>query len=119
MDDFDVECAGEGGCELPLLLTMNTGAANHLDPLSLAAGARFSHHVDSGQKNLGKTVRMFLADGTPGGLQTAEIMNWTGHIVAAPRSDLARLLARREVGRTGVYVLIGEDLRFPRFLGGL
>ncbi|MEU6189049.1 GIY-YIG nuclease family protein [Nocardia sp. NPDC047038] len=65
--------------------------------------------MDSGQKNHGKTVRMFLADGTPGGLQTAEIMNWTGHIVAAPRSDLARLLARREVGRTGVYVLIGED----------
>lgn len=37
---------------------------------------------------LGKSVRMFLADGTPGGLITAEIMNWTGHVIAAPRSDL-------------------------------
>ncbi len=66
-------------------------------------------HVNNGHNNLGKTVKMFLADGTPGGLQTAEIMNWTGHIVAAPRSDLAALLSRRDVGRTGVYVLIGED----------
>lgn len=37
----------------------------------------------------GKSPRPFLADGTLGGLLTAEIMNWTGHIVAAPRSDLA------------------------------
>jgi hypothetical protein len=36
----------------------------------------------------GKSVRLFLADGTPGGLLTAEIMNWTGHLVTAPRSDL-------------------------------
>jgi hypothetical protein len=59
---------------------------------------------------------MFLADGTPGGLLTAEIMNWTGHIVAAPRSDLAQLLKRQEARRTGVYLLIGDD---PDSLGGL
>ena len=58
---------------------------------------------------------MFLADGTPGGLLTAEIMNWTGHIVAAPRSDLAQLLKRQEASRTGVYLLIGDD---PDSLGG-
>lgn len=63
----------------------------------------------------GKSVRLFLADGTPGGLLTAEIMNWTGHVVAAPRSDLAALLKRPEVARTGIYILLGDD---PDSLGG-
>jgi Domain of unknown function (DUF4357) len=65
--------------------------------------------------SVGKSVKMFLADGTPGGLLTTEIMNWTGHIVAAPRSDLAQLLERPEASRTGVYLLIGDD---PDSLGG-
>jgi hypothetical protein len=64
----------------------------------------------------GKSVRLFLVDGTPGGLLTAEIMNWTGHIVAAPRSDLATLVKRPEASRTGVYILLGED---PEGIGGL
>lgn len=65
--------------------------------------------------SVGKSVRLFLADGTPGGLLTAEIMNWTGHTVAAPRSDLAALLKRPESGRTGIYILLGDD---PNSLGG-
>jgi hypothetical protein len=56
-----------------------------------------------------KSVRLFLADGTPGGLLTVEIMNWTGHLVTAPRSDLGSLLKRPEPARTGVYILIGDD----------
>lgn len=63
----------------------------------------------------GKSVRLFLADGTPGGLLTAEIMNWTGHVVAAPRSDLGSLLKRSEAGRTGIYILLGDD---PDSMGG-
>lgn len=63
----------------------------------------------------GKSVRLFLADGTPGGLLTAEIMNWTGHIVAAPRSDLGTLLKRPEASRTGIYLLLGDD---PDSMGG-
>ncbi len=59
--------------------------------------------------NNGRTVRLFLVDGTPCGLVTAEIMNWTGHVIAAPRSSLGDLLKRPEVKRTGVYILIGED----------
>lgn len=58
---------------------------------------------------IGKTVRLFLAEGTPGGLVTAEIMNWTGQVVTGPRSHLANLLARPEVKKTGVYVLLGDD----------
>lgn len=63
----------------------------------------------------GKSVRLFLADGTPGGLLTAEIMNWTGHVVAAPRSDLGALLKRPEAIRTGIYILLGDD---PDSMGG-
>ncbi len=28
----------------------------------------------------GRSLRLFLVDGTPNGLLTAEIMNWTGHV---------------------------------------
>lgn len=57
----------------------------------------------------GKQVKLFLVDGTPGGLTTAEITNWTGHVLSARRSDLANLLRREEAERTGVYLLLGED----------
>ena len=35
----------------------------------------------------GKTVRLFLVDGSPMGLITAEIMNWSGHVLVIPRSQ--------------------------------
>jgi hypothetical protein len=50
----------------------------------------------------GKQVKLFLVDGTPGGLTTTEITNWTGSIVSARRPDLAELLAREEAERTSV-----------------
>lgn len=61
----------------------------------------------------GKSVRLFLADGSPGGLVTAEIMNWTGLVTAAPRSDLAALLRRDAVTKTGIYLLLGDDPENP------
>lgn len=44
---------------------------------------------------------------------TAEIMNWTGHVIAASRLDLDGLLKRPELSRTGIYILIGEDPNNP------
>jgi hypothetical protein len=58
----------------------------------------------------GKQVKLFLADGTAGGLMTAEITNWTGRIVSAPRSELGQLRNRSEATRTGAYILLGNDL---------
>lgn len=58
---------------------------------------------------VGKSVRIFLVDGTVGGLVTAEIMNWTGHLLAADRSQLSDLAGRPEARRTGVYFLMGTD----------
>jgi hypothetical protein len=57
----------------------------------------------------GRTIRIFLADGTPSGILTAEIMNWTGKVVVAPRTRLPDLVARPEASRTGVYFLTGPD----------
>jgi hypothetical protein len=65
--------------------------------------------------SVGRQIRIYLVDGSPGGLLTAEIMNWTGHVVAAPRSDLRTLLQRQETSRTGTYILLGDD---PETLGG-
>ena len=57
----------------------------------------------------GRSIRLFLVDGTPNGLLTAEIMNWTGHVLTGPRSKLSELVQRRECGRTGIYFLVGPD----------
>lgn len=35
--------------------------------------------------NPGRSIRLFLVDGSPSGLLTAEIMNWTGHVLTGPR----------------------------------
>lgn len=56
----------------------------------------------------GRQVQLFLVDGTPSGLTTAEITNWTGHVLSARRSDLGDLLRRDEAQRTGVYLLLGD-----------
>lgn len=56
-----------------------------------------------------KQVRLFLADGSVGGLMTAEIMNWTGHILKGKRIELAEILCRPEAERAGVYILFGTD----------
>lgn len=57
----------------------------------------------------GRTIKVFLVDGTPTGLLTAEIMNWTGHVITGPRSRLTELVQRPEAQRTAVYFLVGLD----------
>ncbi|WP_245291952.1 GIY-YIG nuclease family protein [Methylobacterium tarhaniae] len=58
-------------------------------------------------------MRLYLADGSPTGILTAEIMNWTGHALVAPRSRLGEALSRDEATRTGVYFLVGDDPEQP------
>lgn len=57
----------------------------------------------------GRSIRLFLVDGSPNGLLTAEIMNWTGHALTGPRTKLTELVQRPECGRTGIYFLVGPD----------
>ncbi|MBK9005227.1 MAG: GIY-YIG nuclease family protein [Sphingomonadales bacterium] len=39
---------------------------------------------------------------------TAEVFNWTGHVLMTPRTQISEALARREARYTGVYVLLGD-----------
>lgn len=57
----------------------------------------------------GRSVRLFLVEGTASGLTTAEIMNWTGHVLSGARSGLPGFLKRPELDRTGIYFLFGPD----------
>jgi len=59
------------------------------------------------QKN-GRTLELFFVDGRPDGLMVAELFNWTGHVLFAPRTQIKQALERPETGYTGVYILLGE-----------
>ncbi len=55
------------------------------------------------------TIKLFLPRGDAKGLRIAEISNWSGKALAAPRTELDDLLARVECEGAGVYVLLGND----------
>jgi hypothetical protein len=57
----------------------------------------------------GRTVRLFLTEGSPHGIVVADVGNWNGKALAAPRGRLPDLLRRQEAARTGVYILLGPD----------
>jgi hypothetical protein len=63
--------------------------------------------------NIGKpqgfSVRLFLPGGDPDGVKTVEKSNWTGRGLVIPRSLFAETRSRPELGRTGVYILVGPD----------
>lgn len=61
----------------------------------------------------GKSIRLFLVDGNPNGILTAEIFNWTGHVLSAPRSKLVDLIQRDECRKTGIYFLVSENPEPP------
>jgi hypothetical protein len=55
------------------------------------------------------TIKVFLVNGNPESLRTAEISNWTGKAVSAPRVELGDFLSRDELDRSGIYILVGFD----------
>ncbi len=57
----------------------------------------------------GKSIRFFMVDGTPQGILTLEIVNWTGHVLSGPRTKIAELIQRPEMKKTGIYFLTGPD----------
>ena len=63
---------------------------------------------------MGKTIRLYLIDGSPTGPMVAEIINWTGQVVLVPRAQLHELAKREELQRTGVYCLVGPDAEQSR-----
>ena len=63
---------------------------------------------------VGRSLELYYIDGRPDGMLTAELFNWTGHVLMAPRTQIAEALARPEAGYAGVYLLIGEQNGEPR-----
>lgn len=67
----------------------------------------------AGRNLTGRSIRIFLADGSTSGLRTAELGLSTIKALAVPRTSLAAAAARSELSKTGVYVLLGDDPDSP------
>lgn len=57
----------------------------------------------------GRSLKLFLVDGTPSGVITAELGVSSVRAVVANRVSLPELISREEASRTGVYLLLGSD----------
>ena len=57
----------------------------------------------------GFSVNVFLPAGDPEGLKVVEKSNWTGRGLVIPRAMFADSRSRPELGRTGVYLLVGPS----------
>ena len=58
---------------------------------------------------IGRSLELFYIDGRPDGMLTAEVFNWTGHVLMTPRTQLSMALTRPEARYTGIYLLLGEQ----------
>jgi hypothetical protein len=61
----------------------------------------------------GRSIKIFLIDGTASGPRTAELGLSTTKAVVVPRASLSTVAKRPELQKTGVYVLIGADSEKP------
>lgn len=61
----------------------------------------------------GRSLELYFIDGKPDGMLTAEVFNWTGHVLMAPRTRFAAALKRKEASYTGIYLLLGEKEGSP------
>lgn len=57
----------------------------------------------------GQSLELYFINGKPDGMLTAEVFNWTGHVLVTPRTQIPEALRRREAQYTGVYLLFGEQ----------
>jgi len=62
---------------------------------------------------IGRTIRIFLVDGTATGTRTAELGLSTIKALVVPRASLSYATQRPEPQKTGVYVLLGQDSDIP------
>ena len=63
---------------------------------------------------LGRSLELYYIDGRPDGMLTAELFNWTGHVLMTPRIQIATALKRQESSHAGIYLLLGEQAGEPR-----
>jgi len=58
---------------------------------------------------IGRTIRIYLDDGSTSGIRHAEIVNWTGQAMSVPRTKIKSLSEWEESKKPGVYFLFGVD----------
>ena len=55
----------------------------------------------------GRTIKIYLSDGTVSNIRHVEIMSWTGQALSCPRKHINNLSNWSESQRPGVYFLFG------------
>lgn len=55
------------------------------------------------------SIKLFLPRGDAKSLCIAEISNWSGKGIAAPRNEIQEFVSRPELEQSGVYILLGVD----------
>jgi hypothetical protein len=58
----------------------------------------------------GRAIEIFLVDGSPDGIVTAELSNWNGKAIKIPRTDIISC-KRADITGVGVYFLFSENDR--------
>ncbi len=57
----------------------------------------------------GKSINLFLMDGTATGRVKCTLVNWTGVAYKIPRTDLDKCREREDLSQSGVYFLFGTS----------
>ena len=57
----------------------------------------------------GKSINLFLMDGTPNGRIKCTLANWTGVAYKIPRTELDKCKGREDLSQSGVYFLFGTS----------
>ncbi|PIY93633.1 MAG: DUF4357 domain-containing protein [Candidatus Magasanikbacteria bacterium CG_4_10_14_0_8_um_filter_32_14] len=58
---------------------------------------------------MAKTIKIFLIDGEPNGLKTAELSNWVGQAIVIPRNKLKEIKQRPDCNKPAIYFLVGKE----------
>ena len=58
---------------------------------------------------MAKTIKIFLIEGEPSGLKTAELSNWVGQAIVIPRNKLKEIKKRPECNKPAIYFLVGKE----------
>ena len=53
-------------------------------------------------EKFGRSIKLFLTDGTPSGVITGSMANWTGKVLVGRSANLPALLSRSEVQQPGL-----------------
>ncbi len=65
----------------------------------------------------GRSLELYFIDGKPDGMLTAEVFNWTGHVLKAPRGRIFEALKLEEAKYTGVYILLDTETGTKAYIG--